>query len=345
MLSSLLKTGRLAREARTIEAMVRMYCRAKHSSEKVPCRECGELLEYALGRVAACRFGAEKPVCSKCPVHCYRKDMRERVIAVMRFAGPRLIYSRPFLALAHIAERFAFGAGPPKVPRKSSGDRSPTKPQACPPEADEIVAGDAGGGAGPVERLEAERDGAAYGGEGPPEKPDAGSAGATRKNDMETSMQEKLKAFIREYKAHLILFAILAAIFAASAVYALFGPPHMIMLTETPEFCAKCHLHDTHYKSWAHTGAHRSNKCVDCHLPNDNFANHFVWKSIDGVKDMALFFSGNVSDNPKLTAHAKAVTQANCIRCHSEVVFRIDKTSRNCWDCHRTMTHKYSGAH
>lgn len=158
-------------------------------------------------------------------------------------------------------------------------------------------------------------------------------------------MQHKLLELMAAYKWHLILLVVGASALGASSVFALFGPPHLIMLTETPEFCANCHLHEGHYKTWAHSGAHRTARCVDCHLPNDSFVNHFFWKSVDGVKDVALFFSGNVSERQKLTAHARAVTQGNCIRCHSEVVARIDQTSRNCWDCHRMMTHTYSGTH
>jgi len=155
---------------------------------------------------------------------------------------------------------------------------------------------------------------------------------------------QRLKEFIISYRGHIILLGLVVAVFASSAVYALFGPPHMILLTESSEFCAKCHLHENHYETWAHTGAHRGKKCVDCHLPNDNIANHFLWKSIDGVKDVSLFFTGSFSDNTKLTAHAKTVTQKNCIRCHEELVSRIDNSSRNCWECHRSMAHKTSGA-
>ena len=156
-------------------------------------------------------------------------------------------------------------------------------------------------------------------------------------------MGETVAGWLWEYRKPLVLLVFLAVAGAGVGVYAMFGPPHLIALTETPEFCAACHLHDGHYKTWAHTGAHRNARCVDCHLPNDNLVEHFVWKSIDGVKDVTLFASGFVSERPKLTAHARAVTQANCIRCHAETVAKIDTASRYCWECHRAMTHQYSG--
>ena len=48
-----------------------------------------------------CPFGEEKTTCARCPVHCYKPAMRERVRAVMRYAGPRMLLRHPILALQH----------------------------------------------------------------------------------------------------------------------------------------------------------------------------------------------------------------------------------------------------
>lgn len=90
---------RLAREWTTLEAMVRIYCRNHHLGEL--CVECAGLLDYARLRLDRCRFGAEKPTCAKCPVHCYQRDRREQVRALMRYAGPRMIWEHPILSLKH----------------------------------------------------------------------------------------------------------------------------------------------------------------------------------------------------------------------------------------------------
>ena len=42
------------------------------------------------------------PSCRKCPVHCYRADMRERIRTVMRWAGPRMIFHHPLAAARHL---------------------------------------------------------------------------------------------------------------------------------------------------------------------------------------------------------------------------------------------------
>lgn len=93
------KGRRLAREWRTIETMVRIYCRDHHHGDLCP--ECRGLLDYASVRLDRCRFGAEKPTCAKCPVHCYQKNRREQVRVVMRYAGPRMLWEHPVLSLWH----------------------------------------------------------------------------------------------------------------------------------------------------------------------------------------------------------------------------------------------------
>jgi hypothetical protein len=90
---------RLACEWRTIETMVRIYCRDHH--EGGLCPECKGLLDYASVRLDRCRFGAEKPTCAKCPVHCYQRNRREQVRVVMRYAGPRMLWEHPILSLYH----------------------------------------------------------------------------------------------------------------------------------------------------------------------------------------------------------------------------------------------------
>ena len=90
------------REMRTIEAMVRIYCRSYH--QKDLCEECGEILTYAIARLDKCTFGPLKPACNNCNVHCYSPKMREKVKEIMRFSGPKMIYKHPFLAMVHLVK-------------------------------------------------------------------------------------------------------------------------------------------------------------------------------------------------------------------------------------------------
>ena len=99
-----LSSRRLQREAHTVAAMIRRYCRDRHHTTDGLCPECAELLAYARHRLARCPFQERKTTCGKCPVHCYAPAMRERIRAVMRYAGPRMLFSHPLLALMHLLD-------------------------------------------------------------------------------------------------------------------------------------------------------------------------------------------------------------------------------------------------
>ena len=95
-------SARLSRECQTIEAMIRMYCSEHHwQQSKGLCRECRELYDYTLARIEHCPHEENKPSCAKCPIHCFRADMRERTKTVMRYAGPRMLLRHPVLSLLH----------------------------------------------------------------------------------------------------------------------------------------------------------------------------------------------------------------------------------------------------
>jgi hypothetical protein len=80
--------------------MIAMRCREVHGGGA--CRECEDLGAYVRLRVDRCPFGPAKATCARCTVHCYRPDMRERIRAVMRFAGPRMAWRHPILSLLHL---------------------------------------------------------------------------------------------------------------------------------------------------------------------------------------------------------------------------------------------------
>ena len=98
--------NRLDREHRTLDLMVRLYCGKHHGTGSGSCEACRTLATYAHERIERCKFGAAKPICARCPIHCYKPAMRERVRAVMRYAGPRMLLRHPILAVAHLLDRF-----------------------------------------------------------------------------------------------------------------------------------------------------------------------------------------------------------------------------------------------
>lgn len=94
---------RISREKRTIAAMVRLYCQSHHGAHG-PCQACLELLSYAECRLDRCPFAEHKPTCLNCPIHCYKPQLREQVRQVMRYAGPRMLWHHPILAIRHLLD-------------------------------------------------------------------------------------------------------------------------------------------------------------------------------------------------------------------------------------------------
>ena len=93
------------KEKAMVSEMIALYCRKKHKTKRGQlCTQCAELTKYARQRSEKCPFMENKTFCSNCKVHCYKPDMREKIRAVMRFSGPRMIFSHPITAISHVVE-------------------------------------------------------------------------------------------------------------------------------------------------------------------------------------------------------------------------------------------------
>jgi hypothetical protein len=97
-------TPRLAREMKTIRAMLRIACHDRHGTAEGLCAECQALADYAAKRLAHCPYGADKPTCVNCRIHCYGPRQREQVRDTMRYAGPRMMLRHPVLAIMHVVD-------------------------------------------------------------------------------------------------------------------------------------------------------------------------------------------------------------------------------------------------
>lgn len=92
------------REKAMVSEMIALYCKKQHGRKCGLCPECGALDAYARQRSDKCPFMETKTFCSNCRVHCYKPEMRERIRAVMRFSGPRMIFHHPVAAVRHVIE-------------------------------------------------------------------------------------------------------------------------------------------------------------------------------------------------------------------------------------------------
>lgn len=95
-----MKKNRLDIEKATLHRMIAVYCKGQRHSSHL-CSDCLELLDYSTGKLNACPFGNNKSFCTKCAIHCYRPDMRDKIRKVMRYAGPRMLFYAPVIAIKH----------------------------------------------------------------------------------------------------------------------------------------------------------------------------------------------------------------------------------------------------
>lgn len=116
-----MKERRRRRDAELIGRFTEWYCHTHHAEDemsplstdgvelgiygkKLPvlCSDCAEFVAYSEKRTAFCAQDP-KPFCAFCSIKCYKPDMKERSREIMRWAGPRSIFSRYCLrALAHM---------------------------------------------------------------------------------------------------------------------------------------------------------------------------------------------------------------------------------------------------
>jgi hypothetical protein len=113
-------TGRLKREHETLVCMTRLYCDYHHVDHEGAelCAECSRLMRYAERRLQKCPYGANKPTCANCPVHCYKPTERQMAREIMRFGGPRMIWRHPFRAVNHLFDKLRRVEHPMKARQK-----------------------------------------------------------------------------------------------------------------------------------------------------------------------------------------------------------------------------------
>ena len=92
---------KIEREKRVVSTMIRLYCKGREGHREL-CPECRALEAYAHARLERCPFGEDKPMCNFCTVHCYNADQQAKIKAVMRYAGPRMLFHAPLTALRHL---------------------------------------------------------------------------------------------------------------------------------------------------------------------------------------------------------------------------------------------------
>lgn len=96
--------SKIDREKEVVSRMIALYSKKKLGMTDLS-DEYKALEVYAHKRLDMCKFGCNKPNCKRCPIHCYKPEMREKIRTIMRWAGPRMMIYDPIAAIRHLLNK------------------------------------------------------------------------------------------------------------------------------------------------------------------------------------------------------------------------------------------------
>jgi cytochrome c nitrite reductase small subunit len=144
----------------------------------------------------------------------------------------------------------------------------------------------------------------------------------------------------------------LSGIIAGLAAYTLYASRAWAYLSDQPSACVNCHIMAPYYATWSHSSHGRDVTCSDCHIPHDNPARKWYFKSTDGIKHAAAFTLRKEPQVIQAKPGSDNIIRQNCIRCHTQLNTEFVKTGRTeapakmadestrCWHCHRNIPHQ-----
>lgn len=144
--------------------------------------------------------------------------------------------------------------------------------------------------------------------------------------------------------------SIMLGIFVGAGITAFHLSNALSYLSDEPRTCINCHLMTPHYATWQYSSHGRDVTCNDCHVPQDNFINKYMFKAKDGMRHASVFTLRTEPDVIRIKSDGIEVVQNNCIRCHEKHLGETslsDNTGesythgegRLCWTCHRHVPH------
>ncbi len=121
-------------------------------------------------------------------------------------------------------------------------------------------------------------------------------------------------------------------------------------LSDDPVTCINCHVMNPEFATWERGSHGRVATCNDCHVPQDNFVNKYLFKASDGMRHAYMFTFKLEPQVIRIKDAGKKAVQENCIRCHENYLHPLSLRSINargiyegteqmCWDCHRETPH------
>ena len=143
---------------------------------------------------------------------------------------------------------------------------------------------------------------------------------------------------------------ILTGVIAGLAVWLFYISKAHSYLGDDPATCVNCHIMAPQYATWQHSSHREVATCNDCHVPHDNFFNHYYFKAKDGLRHSTIFTLRQEPQVIYILQPGKEVVQQNCIRCHEPLLTDAVMNTRSmetdhhrkgyhCLECHREVPH------
>ena len=143
---------------------------------------------------------------------------------------------------------------------------------------------------------------------------------------------------------------ILIVFFIGNFVHSFYVSNAISYLSDDPETCVNCHVMRSEFATWQHSSHREVAVCNDCHVPQNNVFNKYLFKAKDGFRHATMFTFRMEPQVIRMHEAGQAVVQENCKGCHQNVNQNVstrnvsleDKMHDNgklCWDCHREVPH------
>jgi cytochrome c nitrite reductase small subunit len=140
-----------------------------------------------------------------------------------------------------------------------------------------------------------------------------------------------------------VLAGVFAGTFVGAGTYTLNYAQGTSYLSNDPKACVNCHIMREQYDGWQHASHHAAATCNDCHVPHD-FVGKYLAKMDHGYRHSKAFTLQNFHEPIQITPADLKIVEANCRRCHEELIEEIDQVghaagSTDCVHCHSSVGH------
>ncbi len=141
-----------------------------------------------------------------------------------------------------------------------------------------------------------------------------------------------------------MLLLLLAGVCLGLGGYTMYFARGLSYLSDDPRACVNCHIMQEQYDGWQKASHHGVASCNDCHVPHDLLGKYLA-KAANGYHHSKAFTLQNFAEPIRIKPVNAANLQANCLRCHGELVGEVAGhagpagDALSCVKCHREVGH------